>query len=270
MKVTIPYEYTEKIIPKRCRKIRPAKFNSIISVSIHEVSSMDAPIAILEHTKKFSNETNKYEPITIEYRWWNKKLWVLDKLNRFVGDTDKTQTAKEFTVDPYPMTNGTQYYTAYRTKQEQRKSIMNWASTILFIDGMRWTLAGEPRYVIMTFGLGHNHAGIGTSLSNDNHYNTNITNTRYFRIDQYQQALETAIKIALNRGDTDSIPYIRNESTAFSILIPESIRLNPHKEHGKGDAFINKIEGIIETLPCAELAGLALIANLKQEIEIRK
>lgn len=266
MKITIPYNYTEQIIPKRCRKPRPAVFKSAISISVHEISSKDAPIAILEHTKKFSTETNKYEPISIEYRWWNKKLWVLDKLNRYVGDIDRIQTAEEFIQDPYPMTNGTRYYSDDRPRQKQRQSIINWAKTILFIDGVRWTQTDEPRYVIMTFGLGNNHAGIGTSLSTANSYNSNISNARYFRIDQYQQAMESAINIALRRGDDKSISYIK-DSTTFDILIPEAIRLNPQKEHGQGDPFINKIEGLIEISPCKEIAGLLLMTETLAQIE---
>jgi hypothetical protein len=265
MKITIPYEYTEKIIPKRCRKPRPVGFKSIITVSVHEVLSKDAPIAILEHNRDFSDATNKYEPTTIEYRWWNKKLWVLDKLQRYCHAPLETQTAEQFIYDPYPMTDGTPYYSAYRTKQEQRHNLMKWASNILFIDGMRWVQIDEPRYVIMTFGLGHNHAGIGTSLSTDNGYNPNISNTRYFRIDQYQQAIGTAIEIALNRGDDKSIPYIK-DSTTFDILIPEAIRLNPRKEHGQGDSFINKLEAIIEASPCKEIAGLMVIAQTAKEV----
>lgn len=258
MKIIIPYEYTEQIILKRCRKPRPVKLKGTMSISVHEVSSKDAPIAILEHNKTFSDETNQYGPITIEYRWWHNELWLLDKLQRYSHAPLETQTAQQFTLDPYPMTNGTSYYTAYRTRQEQRQATMNWASTILFIDGMRWKQAKEPRYTIYTFGLGYNHAGIGTSLSVDNHYNPNISKSRYFRIDQEAKALETAIAIALRRGDDKAVSYIKKHTT-FDILIPEAIRLNPNKEHGEGDPFINKLEGIIEASPCKEVTGLMIM-----------
>jgi len=165
------------------------------------------------------------------------------------------------------MTNGLPYYHAYSSQQVNRCRIMAWARDTLLIDRMRWQQIDEPRYVIHTFGLGHNHGHPGTSLSSTNSYNPNISKVRYFRIDQHDLALNTAINIALNRGDDKAIPFINENHERFEILIPSAIRLNPNKEHGMGDSFINKLEGIIENSPSQMLSGLMVI---KEAISLLK
>jgi len=263
MKIAIPYEYARQIIPKYCRKPRATIFKGQISVSVHEVSGEQAPIAIREHGQSFNDQTGQYEPSITEYRWYNKKLWILHSFNRVSHGIYETQTSQQFMNDPYPMTNGLPYYHAYSSQQVNRCRIMAWARNTLLIDGIRWQQIDEPRYVIMTFGLGHNHGG--SSLSTANSYNSNISKARYFRVDQHDLALNTAIATALNRGDDKSVSFINESHERFEILIPESIRLNPNKEHSNGDPFINRLEGIIEKCPNTMIAGLMVIketANL--------
>ena len=261
VQVKIPYEYTKQIIPKYCRNPRGVVFNSEISVSIHKVNAEQAPIAIREFNQHFNDKTEKYEPATTDYRWYRKKLWVLHSFSRYCHAPYETQTTEQFAKDPYPMTNGMSYYHAYRTQQENRCCIMAWARNILLIDGMRWQQIAEPRYVIHTFGLGHNHGHPGTSLSSTNSYNSNISKVRYFRIDQHDLALDTAIATALNRGDDKALSFIEKYHETFDILIPGALRLNPNKEHGNGDPFINKLEGMIDQSPTKEIAGLLVMAG---------
>ncbi len=268
MKIRIPYEHSELTIPKHCRIPRKVQFKSEITVSIHEVTQSEAPVAIREHTMTFTDKTGKYEPTTIEYRWWGKELWTLEKLQRYSHAPFETQKAGQFTQDPYPMTKGPSN-TFYKPKNEVRAGLIGWAKSILFIDGMRWRKAGEPRYVVMTFGLGYNHGG--SALMTDNFYNSNIGKSRYFRVDQYQEAVKSACDIALSRGDDQSITSIKKADT-YDILIPEAVRLNPGKEHSNGDPFINKLEGMIEASGSKEVAGLlvlkeavSLVGNLKKK-----
>lgn len=119
----------------------------------------------------------------------------------------------------------------------------------------------------MTFGLGHNHGHPGTSLSSTNSYNPNISKHRYFRIDQHDLALATAISIAERRGDDQAILFIKESHETFDILIPEAVRLNPQKEHGEGDPFINKLEGMIDGSPNVMVARLMVLHEGMQVVE---
>lgn len=270
MKITIPYRYTEEEIPPRCRKPRPVRHTGETTLTFNEVTAAEAPVAIIHRCEKWGKDKNGdegYRPATAFYRWWRNRLYARELINRYVGDEDKGQTAAEFAIDPYPQTlnaENLQWHNGvtatYQTKAENRRALMAWARSILFIDGERWGTIGEPRYEVATFGLGCNHGG--TAVFVHYHYNPNVTRERYFRLDEREKALATATAIAERRGDTNDVPFTRtNGQDTFEILIPEAIRLNLRKEHGTGCAFINQMEGIIEGVkspPVAGLMGMAL------------
>jgi hypothetical protein len=267
MKITIPYAYTAEIIPPRCRLPRRVRQESAVTLTIHEVSSRKAPIAIKEHDP-YPEFRNDGHPATIIYRWWRNRLYVRHRFQRASGAVWVTQTAADFLKDPYPYrlenAAGQWENEGYQSQAERRKDFRCWARSILFIDGERWAEAGEPRYVIMTFGLGHNHGlGWGTSLSTDDSYNSNISRDRYYRIDHYREAVKAATQIAQRRGDTKALPIANQKPTRFEIIIPQAIRLNPRREHGKGCEFINKCEAMIEASPTAGSAGPLLMTALQ-------
>lgn len=258
MRLTIPYHYTETVIPKRCRKPRPVEFTATISLTINEITNTEAPVAFIQHTQVWNTETGHYEPADIVYRWWRNKLFVLYNHSDACEEPKKTQTTEEFIKRQPKDPSDIHLYLSYMSKEKCRKSLIKWAREIVFIEGLRWEAVGEPRYVIMTFGLGCNHGlGFGTSLYTDNYYNPNISNKRYFRIDQYKEAIQEAARIATNRGDTKALPIESQNPDTFEIWIPEAVRLKPNKEHGEGDPFINKIEGIVEEVKDPTIAGLA-------------
>ncbi len=113
---------------------------------------------------------------------------------------------------------------------------------VIVINGKLWVPGDEPRYVIKTFGLGNNHAS--TAMSVETFYNSNISNNCYFRADQYALARKIADKIAIGRGDTNSLPV--KPDSEIKVLYKKAIKLQPQKDHGSGCEFINAIESGIE------------------------
>ncbi len=263
MKITLNYTYTEDVIPKHCRKARPMPFEGQIDLTIHETTGGQAPVAIRQHDWNWDTHDRS---LVTEYRWWNERLWKLCRFQRYAHAPWETQTAAQFGADSWPYYKQTyKPYSVSDHQREVRRHLMHFAHSVLIIDGMRWEETEEPRYVITTHGLGHNHGG--TSLWTCNYYNSNISNTRYFRADQADKAVEAAVAIALRRGDNKSVDDIREERNAFEVLIPEAIRLNPAKEHGKGDPFMNRLEGIIDSSPDTLVAGLLVISETAKTIE---
>jgi hypothetical protein len=98
----------------------------------------------------------------------------------------------------------------------------------------------EPRYVVNTFGMGNNHGGTGMFIEKG--YNSNISHTNYFSALNYDKACQYADEIALQRGDTKSIPVRTNCGNTIEVIINEVVNVNPAKDHGDGDEFINSIE----------------------------
>ncbi len=232
MTITIPYLYSEELIPPRCRKPRRVERATTITLNLREVSAADAPLALIERGQCCS-EPDACGGFETSYRWYRRKLYVRASFQRFAHAPRETQTASQFSVDPYPLSltkENSQH--RYQTQAENRKNFRAWASSILFIDGERWEEAEEPRYVVMTFGLGHNHGlGWGTSLSTHHYYNPNISRERYFRVDEYQTALAEATRVALDRDDTKALPIEAEQNpTRFEILLPEAVRLKAHRK----------------------------------------
>lgn len=266
MKITVPYRYREDVIPKRCRIPRSMPFDSKVTLSIHEVPSQDAPIAIVQHTTEWDG--NDRVSCAKVYRWWRNQLWTHSILERYCHAPKETQNASQFAADPYPHSLELTQAWEYRHKAEVRRGLIQWTRGLLFIDGERWEAASEPRYVLMTFGLGCNHGG--TALMTDKWYNPNIHRNRYFRIDQFAQAVAETERVALNRGDTKDIPLLEhNHPDTFEILIPEAIRLNPRKEHGTGDPFINQIECVIEGVKAPTAAGFIAMGLALRDSQTR-
>ena len=261
MKITIPYGFTAQVIPYRCRKSRPEYRNGAITLTVNEVTGGEAPIAIRQFGDGYLSKR------IYEFRWWRGKLWARKRFQRASCGKYETQTAAQFQHDPYPYKIAprcsTDFGERYQDRDRRRRSLMAWARSILFIDGKRYEVADEPRYVIHTFGLGGNHGlGWGTSPSVEYGYNSNIGRGRYFRIDQYDAMVAEATRIATARGDTKALPIERQRPTKFEILIPEAVRLNPAKEHGTGCSFINRVERMIENVRDPKIASIGMLALL--------
>lgn len=73
-----------------------------------------------------------------------------------------------------------------------------------------WQQVEQPIYSYTTFGLGHNHGGTGFFVSFIDPKNIPECNKKfYFMPEQLQTALDTVIKVAQNRGDTESVESIK-------------------------------------------------------------
>ena len=93
-----------------------------------------------------------------------------------------------------------------------------------------WTVTGEPRYVVNTFGLGHNHGGTGLFV--EEYYNQNIAASNYFSALDGDKAVAYANKVAERRGDTNDVGKFEK---MIEVLIPEAVTIRPEVEHGEGD-----------------------------------
>jgi len=238
MQITIPYQYTENIISKRCRKSRDVRFDDEVTLEIREFTEADVPIAIIEY------DSNGHQSLV--FRWLDGKLWTS-------ATTVQKETYRSLDDCFYSLR-----YSAYKPQEERLDEFFTQASEVILIDGQIYRVAGEPRYVVMTFGLGCNHGG--TALMANYLYNSNIGASHYYRIDQREEAIAEAERIAEARGDTDNIPIYPH--TDYKIFISEAIQCHPQREHGSGDPFMNDMEASIEAVKNPLVAGLLGIAKL--------
>ena len=137
------------------------------------------------------------------------------------------------------------------------------ANKYISLDGELWKECGEPRYVVNTFGLGHNHGG--TAMFIEEFYNSNISSKNYFNAVDRDKAITYAKETAIARGDTDSVKRI-GKMENIEVLIPEFFKVDPEKEHGEGNAFLNLLEDMVTSSNNATEAGILVTLATASEI----
>lgn len=251
-RITLTIRYSEKYLPSpRHRKLRTREARKDITLYIPVLTADEAPVAF--RLSDYSH-TSDNKP---EVRAFRKKLYE--------PELDYHRDDKEPFWKPTPADRIVQVIRNYiqhcflRDLETVEKDARQVARRFIIVGDTVWTVTGEPRYVVMTFGLGHNHGG--TALMVHNEYNSNIPNTRYFSALDGDKAVAEADRIAAARGDTN---YVGTFTKDIEVLLPEYVKLRPMKEHGKGDPFMNHVESLTERAGSVMEAGLlTMIAALK-------
>ncbi len=226
-----------------------------IKVSVQSVSSQEAPVAFRLNDYIYRKEKHT------EIRWYDGKLW------RMHTDWERKEGEDAVRRTDY----GPEYlkhlihpelpYGHERSREVCVKRYRQEASRYILVDGVIWERSGEPRYVVNTFGLGHNHGGTGLFV--EEYYNDNIANTNYFSALDGERAVAYANHVAEARGDTNNVGKFEQ---MIEVLIPEAVTIRPMEEHGEGDPFINKINNITAAAPDSTTAGLLAMMVTAQEL----
>lgn len=279
MNVNINYYYKQDFLPtKRHRNERQRQVADVLTINLTELSANDFPIAFIIHDmrdvqegmKSYSDyDSNKcqFKMFPEEIRTYKGKLYtpirivygaaistefenvncIIEHLERMYGE-DWYDNNDEFTEKSIVVRD---------TKNLVRKSIRKAAKNYIYCNGKFWRPCNEPRYVINTFGLGHNHGGTGFFIEYG--YNPNISNKNYFNALQRNEAIKYGKSVAAGRGDTESIDRIGKYEN-IEVIMPEMVKVNPNKEHGNGNEFLNDMESIINKSDSVLEAGMLCLA----------
>jgi hypothetical protein len=217
MNITVNYIYTEKYLPKRSKNFKYKDIEGSLELEINEINGNEAPIAII------TNE-NRYETGKETYRLFDDSLYI-KLLQRDINSKGNNENC---TIENFvEMFNNRFKMHSGMSQEEIIYNLKEYADNYIIIDGVVWQKTGEPRYVVMTFGTGHNYGG--TSLMISNYYNCNIPNSAYFNALDREKAIQEAKYVAKDRGDTDSINTIGDYN--IEVIISEAIQCNPKKDH---------------------------------------
>ncbi|KAI4453244.1 s-adenosylmethionine synthetase [Holotrichia oblita] len=254
MKLTAKYTFQEDYIPPHCRKTRQREVEKTVNITIREIGSELAPVAMITTTWESRKVAGQKETVfgltETVYRWFRKKLFTPCICQS--GDNIGTQ----YTISDVMYRINQTGYSCDSTEKERLKQIKKNAGRYLLIDGILYETCGEPRYVINTFGLGHNHGGTGFFV--ERYYNQNIGKNNYFSAFQREEAIEYFKRVALGRGDTNSVKD--EEQVNIKVLIPEAVKCNPQSEHGDGCAFMNSLESMVSGSKNVTEAGFMAVA----------
>lgn len=265
MQLTEKYCYRQTYLPTKRHRIHRERYvEDTINVNITELKEEEFPIAFIVHEPVWK-ETLQDNAVAL--RTYKGRLYKPVRVffaGLVYGGTEYVKSitcvgehrhrydahhAEDFTEQSIVIEDN---------KSEVRKEINKTAHKYIRFDGNYWEVCSEPRYVIVTFGLGHNHGSTGLFV--DDVYNPNIPSRNYFNALQHDEAIAYGKEVAIKRGDTNSVDGM-GKLHNIEVLMPEMVKLNPRKEHNDGDPFLNDLEELINVSSSVTEAGLLCIAK---------
>ena len=265
MKIDTKIRYQEEYLPtKRHRIPRIREVEEDIMVELREVSRKDAPVAmVVTDYRSYLDENGKDHFGLRDVSFYAVGGRLYSEKRDMWGALDKGPLLMKDFVREVERHGNCLYGWVGKSKEEVLQSLHKFIDSHVLIDGVIYREAGEPRYVVQTFGLGHNHGSTGLFV--DMGYNPNISKDSYFSALQRDEAIAYANEVATRRGDTDSLG--RFDTKNIKVYMPEMVRCNPQLEHGNGDPFLNSVEGLIQGSGSVMEAGLLAMAATQAEIE---
>lgn len=280
MKFNVNYYYNQKFLPtKRHRNVRERQIEDALSVSCTELTKEEFPVVFIVHDMQsvqdgmtsyddYRSEKCDFRMFAEEIRAYKGKLYKPVRITHgaaistvfedvgYVIDNLEYMTRKNWYCD-----DGKEFSESSVIVEDNKKAICQMlrksAKKYIFCDGKFWSICGEPRYVINTFGLGHNHGGTGFFIEYG--YNTNISSKNYFSALQRDEAIAYGKSVALGRGDTESVDRLGKYDN-IEVIMPEMVKVNPNKQHGNGCEFMNMMESVISNSSSKNEAGILCVA----------
>jgi hypothetical protein len=235
MHISVLFNYTESVIPPRCRKPRTVtRDDGKVDVSIPVLAADQAPVAI----RVTGNFMGRDQAFSYELRWWEGQLWSPISLDNAFEPRGRTTGQDNWDWPELPevidlrsggrnLCHTYDFQGTYGSNpiEDVEADIHAFAKRHTVIDGIPHRAVAEPRYVTMTFGLSGNHGGTVLLLANC--FNINLKAESYFGLLELEAALSYATQVAEKRGDTKSLP-MRYAGPTFDVLVPEMVTIrNP-------------------------------------------
>ncbi len=285
MNLKVDFTYEEKYLrTSRCRKPLARTREGIYELAIKELAKAECPIAAVVHDMKSVYEgatttadfegNGEYKMFAEPYRVHNGKIYKFCRAS-YGAAISTAQTELKYVIAD--IKSDLYRYSLYEKENlfsdksvyisdnlsEIVDNMQARANKYISLDGELWKECGEPRYVVNTFGLGHNHGG--TAMFIEEFYNSNISSKNYFNAVDRDKAITYAKETAIARGDTDSVKRI-GKMENIEVLIPEFFKVDPEKEHGEGNAFLNLLEDMVTSSNNATEAGILVTLATASEI----
>lgn len=285
MNLKVDFTYEGKYLrTSRCRKPLARTREGIYELAIKELAKAECPIAAVVHDMKSVYEgatttadfegNGEYKMFAEPYRVYNGKFYKFCRAS-YGAAISTAQTELKYVIAD--IKSDLYRYSLYEKENlfsdksvyisdnlsEIVDNMQARANKYISLDGELWKECGEPRYVVNTFGLGHNHGG--TAMFIEEFYNSNISSKNYFNAVDRDKAITYAKETAIARGDTDSVKRI-GKMENIEVLIPEFFKVDPEKEHGEGNAFLNLLEDMVTSSNNATEAGILVTLATASEI----
>lgn len=256
MNLDVKIKYKEQYLPtKRHRNYRIREVEETVPLALREVSKDDLSLAMTVtdyHSYLDADGERQFGLVDTPIHVYNGQLFTRKKdmygaLDRGPFSFDQLLLDLERRVSRH----------AFDSRDNALRELQAVTDEYLLVDGEVYNQTTEPRYVVVTFGLGHNHGGTGMFIEFS--YNPNIRKDNYFNALQRDEAIAHADAVAARRGDTKNVGTFGDINIA--VHLPELIRCDPQREHGDGDPYLNSMERLIEASDSSLEAGILVMSN---------
>lgn len=246
MLIDAKIKYQEEYLPTpRHRISRIREVEELVSVELREMKKEEAPVAmVVSDYKSFLDENGKerYELCDTPFLAIDDQLYSEKRDMR--GALDEGPYSLDLFMKDLERAGNCYFVWNDKDRDAVLNSLNKFVSSHVLIDGVVYEERGEPRYNIVTFGLGNNHGGTGLFVSC--HYNENISKDNYFNALQRDDAIAYANKVAKTRGDTDYIGKFGFKN--IKVLMPEMVRCEPNLMYVKEVASLDERIGSAEAV----------------------
>lgn len=269
MNLDVKIRYEERYLPtKRHRIPRTREVEELVSVDLRELKKENAPVAmVVTDYKSYLDENGKNQYGLRDVSFHAIEGHLYSEKRDMWGALDKGLYSMKDFVREIERHGNCLYSWVGKSKEEVLRSVNAYINSHVMIDGVIHEQANEPRYVVQTFGLGHNHGG--TAMSITTRYNPNISKDSYFTALERNKAIVYADKVAAARGDTKDVGTFGRDIN-ITVYMPEMVRCNPQMEHGDGNAFINAMEGLVQGSGSEMEAGLLVMSAVSAQFSDNK
>ena len=262
MKFEVKIGYIEDYLPTpRCRTFRQREAEGQWLVTVKEVTPAQFPIACIVHDGWDFHiapyEDGTYPEKVYDVRILGDQMYKRPSYRQFVAHGEGNVTCEQLKTHINHCMS--RIYSCYNGKtdfESRCQEAQAMADEYLIMNGEVWEKCGEPRYVIQTFGLGHNHGGTAGFI--EHFYNGNIGKDNYFNAKCRESAVAYGQKVARRRGDTESVNRILT-GHMIDVLMPEKFTVDPQCEHGDGDPFLRQLESVVVDSDSQASAALGVI-----------
>ncbi|KQO98642.1 hypothetical protein [Leifsonia sp. Leaf264] len=182
------------------------------TIGVDSYTSDEAPIAFVATVSSYRSDENgepAFVPVQHLFREIDGELYGQHFEGRFRDNPVAVDAAW------FERKAGELSYRGERSIESAARTAELRIQDFIAIDGQLWEKTREPAYQVITFGLSGPNS---TSLSivnaphpedNEDSWDDNVSDECYFPADQYEAAVEYALKVAEKRGDTGALGRIR-------------------------------------------------------------
>lgn len=242
MKFTVEYDYTQNFLPtKRHRNLRIRKMHGKVDVKVKELTETEFPVAFIVHELQDVYEGMKsyddYENCKGEYKMFAEEI----------------RTYKGELRTPVRITHGAAISTLFRDYTyilENIEYLLRNKSGLNKFDNYPYT-DNADEFTEQSIIINDNKKEVEKYIKN--HIKSYIYfDGKFWSVCNEPMYMVNTFGLGHNHGGT---------------VMPEMVKANPKKEHGKGNSFLNDMEKVISGSPDVLTAGMLCMAITAMEMQ---